>query len=303
MKEMYKDLFSFSKSIGISPESLVKAYEIETEFHSRILSENSREERLKLYSEVYTKVHSIYNEGALEFQRTSDKQPKARKSRLFKRELINRSILEIGCGRGAFLMALARSGIAKNLRGMDVTIPEGKVVDSYPNIEFIKTDITNFYVERKFDVIYSNHVFEHIAPADMITHLTSIHAALNDEGILIINVPNRLFGPSDVTRIVDFSNTNRVPAMGTHLNETTYSEIIEILKNYGFTKFRTTFPNIFLRHLVPDFRMSPLLMCWLENSPRIVSLLHKLKFRGKCIANLEVTIICSKGRHMVAAHE
>lgn len=300
---LHKDLLRFSKSIGIAPNNLVSAFQIETEFHQKVLAENSREERLRLYADVYTKVHSLYQAGALTPPQVSGRPPKARKSRLFKKELASKSVLEIGCGQGAFLMALASSGIARDLRGMDVTIPDGKVVGSYPNIKFIKADITKFDVERKFDVIYSNHVFEHIAPADMITHLTSIHAALNDDGILIINVPNRLFGPSDITRIVDFSNTNRVPAMGTHLNETTYAEIIKVLKNYGFTKFRTTFPNVFLRHLVSDFRMSPSLMCWLENSPRIISLLHKLKFRGTCIANLEVTIICSKGRDMVAAHE
>lgn len=303
MTDQYRDLMRFSKYIGITPESLVKAYEIETEFHRKIISEKSREERLKLYSEVYNKVHSIYNNGMFAPQNTLTKPPKARKARLFRKEVLNNSLLEIGCGQGAFLMALANSGIAKDLLGMDVTIPDDKVVDSFPSIEFIKTDITKFDVTRKLDVIYANHVFEHIAPADMITHLTSIHAALNHEGTLIVNVPNRLFGPHDVTRIVDFSNTNQVPALGTHLNETTYSEIIEVLKSYGFSKFRTTFPNVFLRHLIPDFRMSPSFMCWLEHSPRIVSLLHQLKFRGKCIANLEVSIICTKSRDMVAAHE
>lgn len=294
MNIVYKDLLRFSKSIGISSESLVKAFEIETEFHRKIINEESRQERLRLYADVYTKVHSIYKDGALRTENKSGKPPKARKSRLFRQELANRSVLEIGCGQGAFLMALANLGIKRDLYGMDVTIPEDEVAVNYPSIKFIKADITKFKVGRKFDVIYSNHVFEHIASSDMGTHLSSIHAALDDNGILIINVPNRIFGPSDITRIVDFSYTNRIPALGTHLNEPTYTEIIETLKEYGFTNFRSTFPNVYLRHLIPDYRMGVSFMCWLESSPKIIALLHKLKYKGRCIASLEVTIICDK---------
>lgn len=38
----YKDLKEFSKSIGIPAESLVKAFEIEKEFHDRILKEKEK---------------------------------------------------------------------------------------------------------------------------------------------------------------------------------------------------------------------------------------------------------------------
>jgi 2-polyprenyl-3-methyl-5-hydroxy-6-metoxy-1,4-benzoquinol methylase len=294
MKIAYKDLIPFSKSIGISSEHLVKAFEIETEFHRKIIEETSRQERLKLYDDVYTKVHSIYKDGALVNEQVSGKPPRGRKSRLFSKEVANKSVLEIGCGRGAFLMALADLGIKRDLYGMDVTIPDDDVAVNYPNVEFIKADITKFKMDHKFDVIYSNHVFEHIAPADIDTHLSSIHAGLEDDGVLIINAPNKIFGPSDITRIVDFSYTNRTPALGTHLNEPTYTEIIETLKSYGFTNFRTTFPNVYLRHLIPDYRMGMSFMYWLEKSPKVISLLHKLKYKGKCIASLEVTIICDK---------
>ena len=189
----------------------------------------------------------------------------------------------------------------------------GAMIGALPNslgyfsrpIKNIPQTFKSALLEKEDRYFYSHMGFN---PVSMLKRPTSGSSTLTQQLAKIIlgnenkrNVPNKIFGPSDVTRIVDFSHTNRIPALGTHLNESTYTEIIETLKAYGFTNFRATFPNVFLRHLIPDFRMSPSLMCWVENSPRIISLLHKLKFRGKCIASLEVTIICNKGKGSLRA--
>lgn len=287
----YKDLNKFSTHIGISPESLKQAFEIETEFNQKISNEESKEKRKKLYNEVYTKVHSIYQNGIINKRSTP---PNVRKARLFKKEIFGKSILEVGCGQGYFLMAIANSDIGKNLVGMDVTIPSSKQISNYENIEFIEADITEFELKNSFDVVYSNHVFEHIATLDIESHLQSIYKALNTGGSLILNIPNKLFGPSDITRVVDFSYTNKIQALGTHLNEMTYSEIIEILKSNGFSNFKTVFPNTYIRHLIPDFRLNASIICKIEKSPKFISFLHSLKFKGRCIADFEVTIICTK---------
>jgi hypothetical protein len=55
-------------------------------------------------------------------------------------------------------------------------------------------------------------------------------------------MPNRLFGPSDVTRIIDYSRTGKTRAQGTHLNESTYGDLIPILERNGFQNFRTILP-------------------------------------------------------------
>ena len=249
--------------------------------------------RLELYNQVYTKVHHLYDIGKPQIDCIHD-LPKVRKSKLFAKEIKDHSVLEIGCGSGLFLLTLFKMGIAKNLTGLDVTIPNKRVRDEYPEINFLQSDITEFHVENGFDVIYSNHVFEHISPLDVDTHLQSIHKALNNGGCLILNIPNRLFGPSDITRIIDFSGTGITPAIGTHLNETTYIDIINVLSKHGFTNFKTTFPNVYLRHLLPDFRMSPNFMLKIEGSKKLLSLLHKIKINNKCLFSLEVTIICNK---------
>lgn len=290
--EKYPSLSRFSKYISIPAGDLMEAFEVERDFHQKILAEKSKAERINLYNKLYSTVHPIYqrnNHGA-----HHNGELISRKALLFKKELEGRSVLDVGCGQGAFLKTLAKRNHGRKLCGLDVSLPTPEIMKQYQQIEFTSADITEFKVEPKYDVVYSNHVLEHMAPADLHTHLSSIKEALNDKGTLIINMPNRLFGPSDVTRIIDFSYTNKIDAQGSHFSEMTYHELIPILKQYGFGNFKTVLPHTKLRYLLPSFRMSPAVLCKIEKSAFVMNLLHRLKFRGTCIAKLEITLICQK---------
>lgn len=292
--EKYPSLERFSKYILIPAEDLKEAFEVERDFHEKILAEDSKAERIKLYNELYTTVHPIYqrNNGGSHH----NGEMTSRKALLFKKELKGKSVLDVGCGQGAFLKTLARRNHGSKLCGLDVSLPSSEIMKQYQQIEFIAADVTEFKMESKYDVAYSNHVLEHMAPADLHTHLSSVRDALNDKGTLIINMPNRLFGPSDVTRIIDFSYTNKITAQGSHFSEMTYHELIDLLKQYGFSNFRTVLPHTKLRYLLPSFRMSPGVLCKIEKSKFMMNLLHSLRFRGVCIAKLEITLICQKDR-------
>jgi len=293
--EKYPSLLQFSKSINIPYEDLVEAFEIEKKFHEMILNEKLKSNRKALYQRLYSTVHPIYQRSKSNNQYCCE--IKSRYALLFKKELRNKSILDVGCGQGAFLISCARLSKTLNtlkLCGLDVTIPNNDIIEQYPQIEFINSDITEFKVDQKFDVIYSNHVLEHMATDDLNTHLTSIKEALNIGGTLIINMPNRLFGPSDVSRIIDFSYTGKIQSMGSHLNELTYNELISILKKYEFINFRTVFPHTKLRYLFRFFRMSTTILCKLEKSKFFLNFLHSMKYHKTCIAKLEISIICNK---------
>jgi 2-polyprenyl-3-methyl-5-hydroxy-6-metoxy-1,4-benzoquinol methylase len=289
----YPSLKRFSQSILIPEEDLVEAFEIEKDFHDKILAEPSKEERIKLYNSLYTTVHSIYKRNSRGSHNNGEMLN--RKAYLFSKELKNKSILEVGCGQGAFLKTVAKINPGAKLCGLDVSIPGDEVLKQFPGIDFIAADITEFKVAEKYDVVYSNHVLEHMAPADFHTHLKSIQEALKENGLFIVNMPNRLFGPSDVTRILDFSYSNKINAQGSHFNETTYNELIPVLKQYGFTEFKTVFPHIKLRHLLRSFRMNPGILCKIEQSSFIMKLLHGIKHKGSCTAKFEITLICKKG--------
>ena len=290
--EQYPFLRRFSKSILIPEEDLVEAFKIEKKFHKLIFVEKNKKRRIELYNELYSTVHPIYQRGSLKKQDPS--KLKSRKALLFKKELKNKSILEVGCGQGVFIMNCSKFKNIKELCGIDVSLPSEDIIKQYPKIKFINADITEFKVHKKYEVVYSNHVLEHMATVDLHTHLASLNEALIEGGTLIINMPNRLFGPSDVTRIIDYTYTGKTEAIGSHFNESTYNELTSLLKEYGFENFKTVFPHTILRHIFPFFRMPASILCKMEKSKFFMKMLHSIKYKGRCIAKLELSIICNK---------
>jgi len=280
----------FSKVIGIPEANLIQAFQIERKFHTAILSEESFEKRLSLYSNVYRTVHPVYGKTSKNIM--SVKNPKDKKVLLFRSELFNKSILDVGCGEGYFLASVANKLKHKRLVGIDVSIPQA--AKQYSEIDFISADIIDFKIDEQFDVVFSDQVFEHIAPLDIETHLKSIWKALRKGGIFIICTPNRFFGPNDITRIIDCSYTNRINAQGTHLNETTYTELITILKNQGFNHFRTIVQIPKLKHLFYFLRINPSIFMLIENSKLLMNILYAFKFRGQCFAKFEIVLVCEK---------
>lgn len=286
----YKDLQKFSKSIGIAEKNLVKAFEIEREFHHKVLNEPSQEKRKELYSEVYKTVHKIYGKKSSNI--LTDFNPKRITVKLFRKELENKSVLDVGCGEGFFLASIADQLNTKNLCGVDTSIPE--ISFTHPKIDFIEKNIIDFELDKKFDVIFSDQVLEHIAPADLPAYLNSIKNALNENGTLILMLPNSHFGPSDVTRIIDCSQTGKVKAEGTHLNESTYTELIPVLKEYGFLNFKTLLPLPKVKQWVPNLRLSPYILKFVENCKLLMWLIRKIKYSGFPLLKFDVIIICSK---------
>tara|TARA_B110000003_G_C16651770_1_gene534498 strand:- start:1185 stop:2060 length:876 start_codon:yes stop_codon:yes gene_type:complete len=289
MNKLYPDLEKFSNYINISASDLVEAYKIESHYHNLIKNEMDRTKRKEMYSEMYLKAHQIYNRNSVYM----NSELFSRKALLFKKELEGKSILDVGCGKGAFLNTIKKSFKVKDLVGIDVSLPEKNKLNEMSGIEFIKDDVTSFDLKRKFDVVYSNHVIEHMSNQDFPIHLESIVKHLKKGGKLIINMPNRLFGPSDVSRIIDFSYTNKIRAKGSHFNEMTYSELIPKLKKLGFNNFRSPFPHTIIRHLIRGIRLNSEFMTYVEKSNIIMKLLHSIKINGRCRVNFEVSLISS----------
>ena len=282
MNSKYPFIKRFSSDIGISDDILVKAFEVEKEFHFKILDETNSEKRKKLYTEVYNTVHSLYGKAKL----PSKRNPKINLVNKFGNAFDGRSIIDVGCGNGDLLRAIRETGRPKRLVGIDGS--EYVLSNSDPNIDFVKSDIIDFNLEDKFDIVFSDNVIEHIAPTDLESHLTSITRVLKHGGKLIILMPNRLFGPSDVTRIFDYTYTNKIPAQGTHINETTYTEMIELLEKRGFNNFKTILPLPKIRSIFPELRFNAKIISFLEKKEWVINLLHSFKFKGKCVLKLDI---------------
>ena len=285
----YPYLEELSREVGVPAENLVRTLEIEEEFHERVLRENDPTKRKHMYREVYSKVHALYPERSTNAGQNSMDAI----VRVFRRQLENRSILDVGCGSGEFLMAMARLLPHKRLVGIDTSATVLR--RDQMGIQFIQGDIIDFTLGEPFDVVFSHNVLEHIAPADVPAHLTSLRNAVADGGMLILVMAHRLFGPSDVTRIVDYTRTNRIPARGTHLFESTYSEVIPMLREHGFSKFYTLsrlLPLRVLKHLLPSFAVNPSLLMCVERSRWLLRLVYRLRWKGKPVFWFKIHLIC-----------
>jgi 2-polyprenyl-3-methyl-5-hydroxy-6-metoxy-1,4-benzoquinol methylase len=282
----YPYLKVFSKYIKMHESTLIHAFEIESRYHNLINNEIDIEHRKKLYSEMYSEVHKLYRSNSSYMLN----EIFTRKAKLFQREVSEKTILDVGCGKGAFLLTLEKLGHQNSLWGIDISIPDS-VKNSNVNIKFIDSDIIEFDLQTKFDVVYSNHVIEHMSDFDLPLHFSSLIRHLNHNGKLIINMPNRLFGPNDVTRIVDFSNTNRLKSLGSHFNEMSYAELLEILKKFGFTKFKSPIPNLYLKYLFPWVRINSTLIAKLEKNSYFLGFLYSIRPFRRCLLAYEVSIV------------
>lgn len=285
----FKYLEKYSKETKIPKKNLVDAYLLEKEFHERIEKELVFEKRQKLYNEIYQRVHKIYGKDKANIENRI--KIKNRFIWLFRKELKNKSVLDIGCGDGSMLMALSKKGISKKLTGVDISPINNS---QHNDINFIRDNILTFRIESRFDVVVLDNVYEHISPLDKDSLLKSISKVLTPNGKVILWLPNRNFGPSDVTRIVDLTYSGKTPAMGTHLNESTYTEVIEDLKRHGFSNFKTILPFRRIMYLFSWLRIPSNYFISIERNEALLKILKKIKINGKCFFRFDVIVIGHK---------
>jgi 2-polyprenyl-3-methyl-5-hydroxy-6-metoxy-1,4-benzoquinol methylase len=102
-----------------------------------------------------------------------------------------KSICDLGCGDGRLTKELAECFVDKDVAGIDYSsraINLAKALN--PNINYIKQDIINDTIERKFDAITLIEVFEHIPLELCNDFVKSTSKILNNNGILYLTVPH-----------------------------------------------------------------------------------------------------------------
>jgi SAM-dependent methyltransferase len=290
-RRRYPSLMQFAREIGLSEETLIANFEIESIFHDLVCAEPSQKERQRLNQEVYRKVFQLYG-AEFAIDATATAGPKDFIVRLLAPLLTGRSVVDVGCGSGQFLLSMSRLVEHKQLVGLDVFVEPLELPAK--NLRFIRSDIVHFELDSHYDVAVSDNVYEHIAPADLDDHLRSIHRTLNPGGVLIILTPHKAFGPFDVTRITDNSYSGWTPARGTHLNETSYSELGERLASAGFVDLKVIPPRV-----RAGFRASPLLQSHtkylqMETRPALMRRLQALDKRA-CLPAFEICLVAKKG--------
>lgn len=96
---------------------------------------------------------------------------------------LNSSILDVGCGDGDFLNTLKKGGF-KDLTGIDLFIDDENMLDG---ITIHKTSLEDFKSEKKYDLITSNHSFEHMD--NQLINLKCFEELVTGDGIIVIRIP------------------------------------------------------------------------------------------------------------------
>jgi len=290
VREQYKHLERVARRTGRPPEVLVKGFELEREFHLRVAGEKDQSVRGRLYYEFYDHHHRLYRRTGL-YDLDADRQSKTWLVNLLRKELEGKSLLDIGCGEGGFLRSVDAHLEHGKLVGIDIS--PAILRQKHENIEFLQGDVINFSTDYRFDVVFSDNVIEHIANQDLSLHLRSVKNAMESGGTLIIISPNRLFGPHDVTSIIDDTYTNKIESLGSHLHETTYTELTSILKDHGFSSLKTTIPIARVDYYFPNVRISPRFVQAIENRQYLLSAIYKCNSLSLLLSRLQIVLLCT----------
>jgi 2-polyprenyl-3-methyl-5-hydroxy-6-metoxy-1,4-benzoquinol methylase len=188
---------------------------------------------IKSYSPNVAKDYSDYPEIGFDI---TDKNAKSSfwvssRNRLFKKLIYancqkKTRFLEIGCGIGDFIKEINSS---KNFEvtGSEIYINGLKIAKkNLPHIEFIQYDVSQGYINKKYNLIASFDVLEHIE--DDIAALNNINLMLNKNGRLIISVPQHMFLWSQLDELVN------------HKRRYSRKELISKLRSNGFDIIYTT---------------------------------------------------------------
>lgn len=224
-------------------------FEIERKLADRLRDAPSKEERRRLYGEVYRQrselipSHPLVQQAAESELRSRYVEPQVRLLRSFADA--GTRFCEVGAGDGAVARGLAPH-VASSV-ALDVTDALALPDDEGAGFEFRVFDGFDLGLPPgSVDLVYSNDVVEHLHPEDMLDHAREVCRVLRPGGRYVCVTPNRLSGPHDVSR--HFAETPQ----GFHLREYSATELAAALRRAGFSRVK-----VFLA--VRGRRLTPLL--------------------------------------------
>ena len=111
-------------------------------------------------------------------------------------QLVGKTVLEIGCGKGEFLALMVEAGIGRGI-GIDPGVKPDRIESAHPDrLEWIADFYTDAYAHLEADAVVCRHTLEHISPvADF---LRTIRQAIGDRLNTVV-----LFELPDAQRILE----------------------------------------------------------------------------------------------------
>jgi trans-aconitate methyltransferase len=138
------------------------------------------------------------------------------------------TLLDLGCGNGALSKTLRDKGF--DVKGIDASKELLDIAKkSYPEIQFVHADATNFKLEEPVDVVFSNAVFHWINKEKQADMLSCVYNALKDNGQFVFefggNGNNKLIHNALATEFAKYSYQYEMPFYFPTIGE--YSPLLE----------------------------------------------------------------------------
>jgi len=163
--------------------------------------------------------------------------------------LNKKSVLDLGCSYGEFLVNFGESSVGVTITNTEVEYGKSKGLDiRYGNIES-----DSFELKETFDVIFANNLFEHLYSPH--SFLCKIKQYLKPDGILILGVPC-------IPKIVSLLKLKkfRGSLAGAHINFFTRDTLIKTVEKGGWDvrlargfHFNNKFIDYLLNIIYPHF--------------------------------------------------
>ncbi len=122
-------------------------------------------------------------------------------------------VLDIGCGSGSFLKALAEKGYT-DITGIDLSEEQVKLAHQLGVSQVQQGDLIDFLnaADHKFDLISGMDIIEHFTKNELVDLLQLIQKYLNPGGIAIFRTPNLDAPMATVYANGDFTHENYMNA-------------------------------------------------------------------------------------------
>lgn len=216
-------------------ERLRAHYEVERELADR-LRNASREERSRLYGEVYDELFRRVPDHPQLLKRSDPATRAADVARqvAWLAPFISPAtrFLEIGAGDCALSLALALR--VRQVWALDVSqeiVPGTALLPE--NFGLVLSDGQSVPLPPgSVDLAYSNQLMEHLHPDDAFAQLEAIARVLAPGGRYLCVTPHRFNGPHDISKFFDLTAT------GFHLKEYTVGELRRLMRSVGFHEVR-----------------------------------------------------------------
>ncbi|OGY83694.1 MAG: hypothetical protein A3F54_04905 [Candidatus Kerfeldbacteria bacterium RIFCSPHIGHO2_12_FULL_48_17] len=213
-------------------------FNLEKKWHQALLAETDASKRRSLYQQAYGEFFAFAQKHNIPQDYSSGRLKNV--APLYRFCIQGKTGVDFGCGEGRSTLAWAQ--FARQMYGIEVeeTAIAAEVRQQAPaHVAYMISQGNIPLPAASVDFVFSQEVFEHLHPQDGVNHLREVYALLKPEGRYIMMMPNRLFGPNDISGQFLARGSQ---AQGLHLREYSYAEITDLARQAGFR--RVTSPLI-----------------------------------------------------------